>query len=93
MLITQYRNNQESFPSIIKHPDLHQQNTNNRNDQRKVCRRWGQKGRRKRCGLTTALAVVCNVVRAGGNLKDGAIDGSLVVEVDEEEVWWATPIS
>jgi hypothetical protein len=71
---------------------LHHQHTNSRNSKRQVRRRRRQHSR-KRCSLTAALAVIRNIIRARRDLKNGSIDRTLVIEIDEEEVWCAAPVS
>ena len=72
---------------------LQQKNADHRHDQRRESHRRRHERSRKRSRFTTAFAVVCDVVCAGSDLEDGAVDGALVVEVDEKEVRWAAPVS
>ena len=72
---------------------LHQQHSDTRHNKRKVRRTRRQKSIGKACSLTAALAVIRDIIRACGNLENGSVDRALVVEVDEEEVWWAAPVS
>ena len=72
---------------------LHHQNRNARDGERKVRRRRRQKRIRKRSSLTAALAVIRDIVRARSDFENGAVDRALVVEIDEEEVRCAAPVS
>ena len=72
---------------------LQQKNADHSHDQRGESHRRRHERSRKRSRFTTAFAVVCDVVCAGSDLEDGAVDGALVVEVDEKEVRWAAPVS
>ena len=72
---------------------LQQKNADHSHDQRGESHRRRHERSRKGSCFTTAFAVVCDVVCASGDLEDGAVDGALVVEVDEEEVRWAAPVS
>jgi hypothetical protein len=72
---------------------LQQKNADHSHDQRRESRRRRHERSRKRSCFTAAFAVVGDVVCAGSDLEDGAVDGALVVEVDEEEVRRAAPVS
>lgn len=55
--------------------DLDQQRRSDRNHESKVSRRRRQKRVCERRGLAAALTRVCDVVCAGGDFEDGAVDG------------------
>lgn len=88
----------QTFSSPLEHERLtlqgrlQHERRSNRNHEAKVRGTRLKQDVPQRCG-TTALAVVGDVVGARSDFEDGAFKGALIVEVDEEEVWWAVPIA
>lgn len=62
-------------------------------DETQVCCGARLQGRMCQRRSSAALAGIRDIVSASSDFEDGTIGRTFIIKVDEEEVWWAAPVT